>query len=95
MKYVLVSTVNLFFEVLNILVFVRVLLSWFRYDPYNKFIILLFQLTDPILEPIKKLVRKFNIETGMVDFSPLLAMLALYYLIRPAIIYLILIFVRG
>lgn len=89
MQSVLINTVNLFFEVLNLMIFVRVMLSWFRYNPYNKFIVLLFQLTDPILEPFKKLVSRFGIDTGMIDFSPLIAMLVLYYPVRYVIVYII------
>lgn len=82
MQNLLILTVRFFFELLNILIIVRVFLSWVQYDPYNKYIMLIFQLTDPVIEPFKKLMKKLNLRMGMIDISPLVALLAMQFLER-------------
>lgn len=61
-------------------ILIRVLLSWLpmagiRIDPYNPIIQFLFQVTDPILEPIKKYTT-----VGMIDLSPIVALIGLGFL---------------
>lgn len=53
--------------------FIRIALSWVRVSPYNKAVNIIYQLTDPILDPFKSLIERFGINTGMIDFSPLIA----------------------
>ncbi|NPV91450.1 MAG: YggT family protein [Firmicutes bacterium] len=70
--------VNLVFEVLYILIIIRCVLSFIRHDPYNPLIKLVYQLTEPLLSPFRKLMRP-----GMgIDFSPILAFLVLQILER-------------
>ncbi|GAB4439423.1 MAG: YggT family protein [Anaerolineae bacterium] len=61
-------------------ILIRVLLSWLpmagiRIDPYNPVIQFLYQVTDPILEPIKKYTT-----VGMIDLSPIVALIGLGFL---------------
>lgn len=61
-------------------ILIRVLLSWLpmagiRIDPYNPIIQFLFQVTDPILEPLRKYTT-----VGMIDLSPIVALLALGFI---------------
>ena len=51
----------------------RVLLSWVQPDPSGKLNQVLFQITEPILAPIRSILPR----TGMVDLSPLIAFFAL------------------
>lgn len=52
-------------------------MSWFVRNPYsNKIYMLLIQLTEPILSPFRKLMGRFGANYG-IDFSPILALLAL------------------
>jgi YggT family protein len=83
MYYILVSSLRVFFQLVSFLLIVRVLLSWVRVDPYNKYIILLYNLTEPILVPFRKLSGKLGIQFQMIDISPLLAMLVIQYFIQP------------
>ncbi len=41
-----------------------------RIDPYNPAIRFLFQITDPIQEPLRRYTT-----IGMIDFSPIVALL--------------------
>ena len=89
MKLVLATTVSYFFDFLNFMILIRVLLSWFNFNPDNKIIMLIFQLTDPILEPFRRLAGKLGLNTGMIDFSPIISLLFLYYIVKPLLLTLI------
>lgn len=86
MKLILATTVSYFFEFLNLMILIRVFLSWFNYNPNNKLIQLVYQLTDPVLEPFRKLTAKLGLNTGMVDFSPIISLLFLYYIVKPLLL---------
>lgn len=56
--------------VLQILIFVRVVLSWLPLgaNPVSEFVI---RLTDPMLLPLRRILPRF----GMLDLSPMIALL--------------------
>lgn len=58
------------------MVIAAVLLSWFRLDPENPLVSLLETFTEPPLS----LIRRFMPDTGGLDFSPLVLILALQFL---------------
>ena len=89
MKLILATTVSYFFEFLNFMILIRVFLSWFNNSPNNRIIMLVYQLTDPVLEPFKKLSGKLGLNTGMIDFSPIISLLFLYYIVKPLLLTLI------
>jgi YggT family protein len=81
----LITVVNVVFQVAALAILARVLLSWLpmagvRIDPYNPLIRFLYQITDPILEPIRRFAT-----FGMIDFSPIVALI-LIEVIRRALI---------
>jgi YggT family protein len=67
-------------NVLNLLIFIRVLLSWFYpvgRDPWTR---LLVNLTEPILAPIRSVLSRFiNLP---IDLSPIAAWLLIVLLQR-------------
>ena len=69
----LIDFVSLLFWLLNMAIFVRVLLSWFKVDPYNPAVVLLYQVTDPILEPLRRVIPS----VGPLDITPIVAMILL------------------
>ena len=78
------SFVNLLFNVLLFAILGRVLISWI--DPMGNMRVtqILREITEPILAPIRSVLPNF----GMIDLSPLVAMLLiqlLHSLIRNAI----------
>jgi YggT family protein len=79
MNHALANAVDVFFTVLYIMLFVRIILSWFPVGRDNKFMELLFALTEPVLAPIRSLVNRSPLGgPGMViDFSPLIAFILL------------------
>jgi len=78
--------VNIIFQVLIYLLWIfefillaRILLSWFpNVDRSNPIIQFLFDVTEPILRPIRDMMP----QTGMVDFSPLIVFLIIQVLVR-------------
>lgn len=67
---------NTIFNILYFLLIVRVILSWFAVDPYNEIVQILFRITDPILKPLKRL----PLQAGVIDFSPIVAFMLLWFL---------------
>lgn len=54
-------------------IFARALLSWFNMDPRSPLIQMLYAITDPILDPIRRLLPTL----AGIDFSPLVAIILL------------------
>jgi YggT family protein len=59
------------------IIIARAVISWVSPDPYNAIVQFLYRATEPVLEPIRRRLPSggFNI-----DFSPLIAILAIYFL---------------
>lgn len=66
--------------IIETLIFIRAILSFIVRDTNNAITSFVFQVTEPILLPFRELLRKLKIDTGMMDFSPLLAILFLSFL---------------
>lgn len=79
MSNLLADAVSVFFTVLYVMLFVRIILSWFPMRNNNRFMELLFAFTEPVLAPIRKLVQRSPLGgPGMVlDFSPLIVFVLL------------------
>lgn len=67
---------SMIFKLLYFLIAIRVLLSWFPVDPYNDVVRALYAITEPVLEPLRRLPFRF----GMIDLSPILAFILLTFL---------------
>ena len=70
------------FQIYWLLIIVRVLISWVNPDPFNPIVQGLSRLTDPILEPLRRVIPTI----GPIDISPLAALLILqatrYFLVQ-------------
>ena len=73
-KAILAQGINLFFQVLYWIMIARILLTWFpNLDWYRQPFRALKEITDPILEPFRKIIPPI----GGLDLSPIAAFLAL------------------
>lgn len=73
--------VNILFEIIQWMILARVIISWIPVPRDNKFIILLYQLTEPILGPIRTMIARSSFgKNMMLDFSPIVALLLLSFL---------------
>jgi YggT family protein len=59
------------------IIIIRSLLSWVNPDPWNPIVRFLYQVTEPVLRPIRRRLPA----TG-IDFSPVVVILAIYFLQR-------------
>ena len=66
--------INTLFRVYEVIVIIRVLFSWIRVDTYHPVVQWVYRLTEPLLEPIRRLLPTGRIG---IDFSPFLLLLAL------------------
>lgn len=76
MEALLVQAIGLFFYFLEILIFVRIILSWLPMG-YNSAIgRFLYTMTEPILGPVRDMVNKSPLGGGFgLDFSPIFALI--------------------
>ncbi len=73
--------IDILFTLLELAILARVLLSWFRVDPYHPAVALLYQITEPILRPLRNVIPPL----GMMDISPIVALI-LIRIIRAIIL---------
>ncbi len=76
MQAYLIQFVNLLVLALYIAILARVLLSWFPIGPDNPLrpvIRIVYQITEPILAPIRRVLPSM----GMLDLSPMVAIILL------------------
>ncbi|HMN29896.1 MAG TPA: YggT family protein [Caldilineaceae bacterium] len=73
----LFNLLGLLLELYSLVIFARVLITWVpNLDPYHPAVRFLHQVTDPVLEPARKLIPPL----GMVDISPIIVMIVLQFL---------------
>ena len=58
---------------LTIAIFLRIILSWFPTSSRSPLVVLLFQITELILAPLRRIIPR----VGMFDFSPWVAIILL------------------
>ena len=63
-------------QLLALAILVRALLSWVRPDPYNPIVRALNSITDPIIEPLRRIIPRM----GMNEITPMVAMFLLFCL---------------
>jgi YggT family protein len=72
---VLIMFVDLFVTVFNFLILIRVILSWVQPQP-GRFGQVTHDLTEPILEPVRKLLPN----SGFIDLAPIVTFFLLQLL---------------
>ena len=55
----------------------RAIISWVNADPYNPIVRFLFEVTEPLLARIRRVVPIFG---GGIDFSPMVLIIAVLFL---------------
>ena len=55
------------FAILDLFVWARVIISWVNHDPYNDIIRIIYQVTEPMLRPIRDIIPATSIG---IDISP-------------------------
>lgn len=65
--------INTFFDLLNLAILARVLLSWFPSQTKGRF----YQFVTDTTQPIINLASRITPKMGVLDFSPLVALIGL------------------
>lgn len=71
-----IAVVAYLLQFLGFAIFARSILSWFPIDKNGPLFQALAAITDPILEPLRKVIPPL----GMLDISPMVAMVVLFLL---------------
>ncbi len=83
----IIYLVNIAFQVLVYLIIARCLLSFVRHNPYQPIIRFIYDVTEPVMAPFRRIIPA----AGGIDFSPFIAVLAVE-IVRHLIIQLLLMF---
>ncbi len=74
MAFFLIRFVDILFNILTWAIIIRVLITWIPgLSPYHPIVRLLASITDPILEPARRIIPPI----GMLDISPIVVIFAL------------------
>ncbi len=74
MQDFLLNTVNLLFTALTFVIIARVILSWLPQYQGSTLGRMIYDISEPILRPIHNIVPA----AGMMDFSPMIAIILLW-----------------
>jgi YggT family protein len=55
----------------------RAVISWVNADPYNKIVIFLYRVTEPVLRLVRRIIPFRNVG---IDLSPIIVILAILFL---------------
>jgi len=70
---ILITAVDVAFQVYTWLLIARIVLSWVRHNPYQPIIRFIYEVTEPYLS----FFRRFVPPLGMLDLSPIVAFFSL------------------
>ncbi len=73
----IITFFDLLFTILGFAIIGRALISWLPIDPSNPIIQLLYQITEPILAPLRRFIPPIG---GMMDITPIVALIILQVL---------------
>lgn len=73
----LATILNYVLEIYTWIIIIRALISWVNPDPYNPVVQFLYKVTEPVLSPLRKMMRTYS--TG-IDLSPLVVILIIMFL---------------
>jgi len=69
---------DIFLTILYWLILIRAVISWVNPDPYNQIVQFLYKVTEPVLEPIRRILP-FSLRFG-IDISPIIAFFAIVFI---------------
>ncbi len=72
-SYTIALTLNYLVRFINILILVRIMMSWIRPNPSNPIVQFVYAATEPILAPARNLIHNVFGYNGILDFAPIVA----------------------
>ncbi|MEX1019058.1 MAG: YggT family protein [Litorilinea sp.] len=75
---IIIDLLSAVLQLYSFVLLARALVSWIpNLDPYHPAVQILFQITEPVLEPIRRVIPPLG---GMIDLSLIVAFLAIMFL---------------
>ena len=74
----LATFINILFWALWAAILGRVIISWINLSPDNPIVVILYGITEPILAPIRRVLPQM----GMLDLSPMVALIIMMVIQR-------------
>jgi len=81
----LAMMIELFIQLYSLVILARVLMSWVNIDPYSPLARTIFNLTEPVLAPVRNLLPP----AAGLDFSPIIVLVLLQVIGRMLVTMLI------
>lgn len=79
---VIIGTILIrFIQVLMFLMFARAISSWFVRDLSNPIVRFLYEVTEPLVSPVRHLLQRLGLSGGMIDFSFMITYLIMFILL--------------
>lgn len=78
MRFFLYRLTRLVFDAAELILLIRVVISWLPVNRDHRLVILLYRITEPVLMPIRTIIRRSSAGGRLFfDFSPLIAFILL------------------
>lgn len=62
----------------EIVLIVRIVLTWIPHNPYHPAVTFLYKITEPVLEPVRRVIPSI----GGIDVSPIVVFIVLHLIKR-------------
>ena len=83
MNILIFQSFSILVKFIEFVILIRVILSWIPLDRNNLIVKIIYALSEPLLYPIRQLLKKSPLGDGMMlDFSPIILMFILIFLQR-------------
>lgn len=74
---IIITFITILLWILEAAIFIRAMLTWFPMDQGHPLIRVLDDITEPVLAPLRRVVPRL----GMIDITPMVAMVVLYVML--------------
>jgi YggT family protein len=75
--YAIAKIINFILSAYIWIIIGRAIISWVNADPYNPIVRFLYEITEPVLSRIRRVIPVF---AGGIDFSPMILILIIIFL---------------
>ena len=72
------TVIDVLFYVLTFAIIIRAVLSWFALRPDKPLMVIFYEITEPILAPLRRIIPML----GMIDITPIVAIILLQVIHR-------------
>ena len=76
-------------EIIELAILIRILMSFIGIQSRNVVTVLIYEITEPIMGLSRKLMDKIKIDTGFLDFTPIVAfvLMRVFYFILGSLLF--------